>query len=351
MWLLLRVITCVCYSSAYKSLMFPGAPPASPMLLLLQLLHAATAVPALEPTIGILTYPVHNASALAESCRSRHDAVCAAARSAHWAGGASYINSAYARWLEMAGARVVPIRYDLDPSAVRALFSQVNGVLFTGGPAKPLDAPAPYFETASLLYSLCAAAKDVPLWGTCLGLQTIACIANGARDVLGDMPVDNYAYPLNFTAAAKQSKLFGGLSSRGRADFEENVTTNWHHFGVSPRDLAATPLVPLATNVALNGREFVSALEGRGDLPVFAVQFHPESVQWDAASGGVPAKTAAAIRSVQYLATTFVERARRNSHRFSSQALEAAALVQQQGKLTQTDASSLYPDNGVYVFS
>lgn len=171
----------------------------------------------------------------------------------------------------MAGARVVPIRYNADEAEVKRLASKVNAVLFTGGPSKPTEAPAPYFQTATLLYQL-ATSSSIPLWGTCLGLQTISCIANGGVNVLGDFPLENFAYPLSLTAAASSSKMFGGLSASGLADFAENVTTNWHHYGVAPSALTSTRLVPLATNVALNGKTFVSALEGEGGLQVFAVQ-------------------------------------------------------------------------------
>ena len=93
----------------------------------------------------------------------------------------------------MAGARVVPIRHDLSASALHNLFDKLNGVVFTGGPAKPLAAPPHYYETATALYRMMEQAhtrgERVPLWGTCLGLQTIACIAAGAKDVLGEFPL------------------------------------------------------------------------------------------------------------------------------------------------------------------
>jgi gamma-glutamyl hydrolase len=339
-----------------------------------------------EPTVGVLTYPSHDPTAC-----DAPSAVCAAARSARrQAPDTSYIDSSYKYWLEAAGARVVPIRYDLDEPSVRALFGKVNAVLFTGGPSKPLDAPKPYFSTATLLYNL-GVSEGIPVWGTCLGLQTIACIAAGGSDVLGSFPLENYAYPLDFTAAAATSKLFGDLSAAVRparsplilppllshlltlpplvtshsptlaalifqrrqelADFGENVTTNWHNFGVAPSALKAMRLVPTATNVALNGKTFVSALEGEGDSPVVAVQFHPESVAWQAPSGGVPAKSAAALRTAQYLARFLVERARTNSHAFASTAELAASLMERQGNFTPSDPHSLYPGDGSYIFS
>ena len=303
------------------------------------------------PVIGVLTYP--GAPSLLDGCVGA--APCSALQLAVQKESA-YVESSYARWLQMAGARVVPIDYDLKPAMVRQLFSKLNGVLFTGGPAKPLEAPKPYFATATLLYGLVFEAWKqgdfVPLWGTCLGLQTISCIAAGGRDVLGDFPLENYAYPLDFSPHAAGSRLFGGMSASLRHDFEQNVTTNWHHYGVGPDALPAA-LQPLATNRALNGATFVSALEGRDGLPVFATQFHPESVQWNGGStDGVPARSAAAVRTVQYLANFFVDLARNNSHAFGSAREEALALISQQGRLQFDEGPAggdLYPE-GAYLF-
>ena len=101
------------------------------------------------------------------------------------------------------------------------------------------------------------------------------------------------------------------------AAFAQNVTTNWHHYGVAPTALAtlAPGLVVLSTNVALNGQRFVSSVEGRNGVPIYGTQFHPESVQWDAGDlrNGqmVPARTLPAVRSVQYLANFFVQQVNR----------------------------------------
>ena len=67
----------------------------------------------LEPVIGVLTMPM--------------DGVADGAKEG------SYIGSAYARWLEQAGARVVPILFDSTPAELTSQFGKVNGVLFTGG--------------------------------------------------------------------------------------------------------------------------------------------------------------------------------------------------------------------------
>ena len=76
----------------------------------------------LEPVIGILTVPI--------SMGGKNVTTSTAAY--------SYVGSAYARWLEMAGARVVPIPYDATPAELTAQFAKVNGVLFTGVRSLPI---------------------------------------------------------------------------------------------------------------------------------------------------------------------------------------------------------------------
>ena len=45
-----------------------------------------------------------------------------------------YFPASYVKWLEMAGARVVPLPFE-RPSVVKDLLPFINGVLFTGGDA------------------------------------------------------------------------------------------------------------------------------------------------------------------------------------------------------------------------
>jgi gamma-glutamyl hydrolase len=45
----------------------------------------------------------------------------------------TYIAASYIKWIEAGGARSIPIPYDAPSEMVEDLFSQVNGVLFTGG--------------------------------------------------------------------------------------------------------------------------------------------------------------------------------------------------------------------------
>ena len=48
----------------------------------------------------------------------------------------SFIASSYVKYLEGSGARVVPIRYDLDEKSLIKIMSKINGLFLTGGAAE-----------------------------------------------------------------------------------------------------------------------------------------------------------------------------------------------------------------------
>eukprot|EP01047_Picozoa_sp_COSAG01_P083041 COSAG01_NODE_17209_length_1170_cov_0.785247_2_plen_232_part_01 len=81
------------------------------------------------------------------------------------------------------------------------------------------------------------------MWGTCLGFQTVAILAAGNQSLLSRFAgVDGASLPLNFTAAAKTSRLFGHAPPRVLETLGSTPSTvNLHHFGVSPEAFAENP--------------------------------------------------------------------------------------------------------------
>lgn len=55
------------------------------------------------------------------------------------------------KWIEAAGARVVPIRFDANQSELDKMFDSVNGILFTGGDAVLDNLSSPYMQAAGHL--------------------------------------------------------------------------------------------------------------------------------------------------------------------------------------------------------
>ena len=54
----------------------------------------------------------------------------------------SFIASSYIKYLDGAGARVVPIRYDLDEKSLIKIMNNINGLFLPGGAAELVYNPA-----------------------------------------------------------------------------------------------------------------------------------------------------------------------------------------------------------------
>lgn len=170
-----------------------------------------------------------------------------------------------------------------------------------------------YFRSAKYLYERVvnddAAGKwTPPLWGTCLGFETICCaaITNVSSD--GTYNCDNVLsggydsmglpLPLNLTDEAPTSRFLGtgtfgetssspvkslstSLSSTTLSYLTSTAATpNFHEYGVNPANfskfLSPKGLVALSVNTDRHGKPFVSTLEHK-TAPITAVQWHPEA--------------------------------------------------------------------------
>eukprot|EP01113_Clastostelium_recurvatum_P028350 TRINITY_DN34307_c0_g1_i1.p2 TRINITY_DN34307_c0_g1~~TRINITY_DN34307_c0_g1_i1.p2 ORF type:complete len:143 (+),score=25.22 TRINITY_DN34307_c0_g1_i1:676-1104(+) len=106
---------------------------------------------------------------------------------------------------------------------------------------------------------------------------------------------------------------------------------NWHHQGVAPSMYKSDPKIAstfkiLSTNLDVDGKEFISSIEGI-DLPFYGTQFHPEwsIFEWDPTAH--VSHSYDAISAMSYLSRFFVKESQRNDHAFPSPSLEAASLI------------------------
>lgn len=124
-------------------------------------------------------------------------------------GKSSYIAASYVKYLESAGARVVPIPHYFSESTIRYLFKYLNGVLFPGGNAYWFTSP--YYKHAKLFWELAIEANNkgdyFPIWGTCFGFQTMHTILANRR-IRAQRPADDDSMPLKFVTDVKNSRLF-----------------------------------------------------------------------------------------------------------------------------------------------
>jgi len=269
--------------------------------------------------------------------------------------GRSYIASSYVKYLESAGARVVPIPYTTPLEEITRLFGQLNGILFTGGGA---ELNGTFLQVQSHLINLVMNAKDrgdhVPLVGTCLGFEAIANIIAGAN-VLTRCDAENYSIPLEARPVAISSRMLGSLPP---ADYTTlttlPVTLNNHMWCVKTDTFINNPKLSsffklLTTNVDRHGLSFVSTMEGVR-YPIYATQWHPEKNSFEWHVGTYIDHSPAAVSAMNALARQFVGEARLNDHHFPSTDVEFTRLIYNYAPLFTGKTTEMADFQQAYVF-
>ena len=188
--------------------------------------------------------------------------------------GQSYIAASYVKYLESSGARVIPVPVGISDEKIEEIFHGVNGVLFPGGGVKWDLTVQGYYKHAMKFVELARAANDkgdyFPIWGTCLGFQTLHVIVAGGRpEILSrGFASEDISIPLDFKDDPKKTRMFEEMPDELVKSLEdESVTYNHHQAGVTPETYQKEAVLRnffdvISTNEDLDGRTFISTVEG-----------------------------------------------------------------------------------------
>jgi anthranilate synthase component II len=159
------------------------------------------------------------------------------------------------------GARVEVLRNDALPAA-EILARKPERIVLSPGPCTPNEAGVclELIERACGLNGSPRPARPVPMLGVCLGHQSIGQ-AFGAKVVRAREPVHGKAEEI----VHDRSSLFRGLPRTLRAGRYHSLVVESRSV---PRELAVSARTKDGIVMALRHRK----------LPVFGVQFHPESI-------------------------------------------------------------------------
>jgi len=187
--------------------------------------------------------------------------------------------SAYVKFMESAGARVVPILFDEPEDVIIEKVSKLDGVLYPGGGGD-------YINSGQIVLDHIKKSNDegkfYPAWGTCLEFERLATFtASDPDSVLEAYGVHHESIPIELKVHPDDSKMFSQLDMTYVRTFQTgNYTYNSHSYSIDPKKFESDSKLKefwtfTSTSKDENGREFVSSMEAN-DYPIMATQFHPE---------------------------------------------------------------------------
>ncbi|CAG2113023.1 unnamed protein product, partial [Medioppia subpectinata] len=229
----------------------------------------------------------------------------------------SYIAASYVKYLEGAGARVVPIMVNQTDEYYKRMIEMTNGLLLPGGDVDLRTSGYALASAQLIKYAHANASRPYPIWATCQGFEFLALFMSK----LPDLPLCSaydVALPLNMTMGFKESRLFSGADPTIIEILQkEAVTHNYHYMCLTMDQYNSSPELKstfkiLSTNVDLNGVEFVSTWESVStERPIYGVIWHPEHNAYEFDSHKHIPHTANAVLVAQFMANFFVNECRK----------------------------------------
>lgn len=209
----------------------------------------------------------------------------------------SYIAASYVKFLESAGAQVVPILYDYDETTLTNIFSKINGIFFPGGDAEIfIDGTfgrelSHFSKTGEFLVNLVLNANSqgnyYPLFGTCLGHELISVIISGDYDLLSQVSSLNHCNTLEFNSKFNISQIYHNMPAeiieyvkkQKGAYFNHENAVEYQNY-LDDDNLKDFFHITSYSRDKKNVTRFIANFEGK-NAPVFTFQYHAEKAPFE----------------------------------------------------------------------
>lgn len=218
---------------------------------------------------------------------------------------------------------------------VEERFRVINGLLLPGGGAI-LRPGHSFYDTAAQLVKLALKANDrgdyFPVYGTCLGMETLSIIISRNYSILSVMEAEDAPAPLLYTAEAKGSNFFQALPPHVVDNLQNQPLAMENHahgllmtaYEENPRLKDFFKVLSLSLDKA--GLPYISTIEARA-YPISASQWHPEKNAYEWPTSLHIPHSPDAVEMGQEVANYFVSQARRNRHSARDEVQEDSMLV------------------------
>lgn len=264
----------------------------------------------------------------------------------------SMIPGSYVKWLEQAGIRIIPIRYDMPKKVIAKMMTLINGILITGGSTalfhnrsracrfkRLLDptilCPSEYMRTADFIIrraiALYKRGKPFPVWGTCLGYEAI--LISLSHYTLRRKKILSINHSLNLEVApeaqAFMARYFGAdlVASVNR---EPLIYFN-HKYAFTPRQLRENKYlaraVQVLTSTKLENNQLVVSMVRHRTYPFIGVQFHPEKIQFEHRAAVETNVSYNSIEASHKLAMLFFDQVNQNRNEMPNEKELEALLI------------------------
>ena len=173
----------------------------------------------------------------------------------------------------------------------------------------------------------------MPVWGTCLGFEWLVQLQSEDDASIDDtFNAENMTVPLEYTIAAKDSKLFAPVetsySSIDKLSLMGSfpVSMNNHGKGITPETFETYEKLTsfynvLSTNSDEDGKEFVSVIESK-EYPVYGTQWHPEknAFEYGVTNGDIPYQSInhsrEGVLTSFLMSSFFIDECRKNTNEY-----------------------------------
>ena len=228
-----------------------------------------------NPVIGILTVPVYKVD------RNRNLK--------------SYLPDSYVKWIQMSGARVVPILFTWNNKKLLSVLNQVNGVLFPGGNvdySKKNDYMK-YIKSFQFIFNYAKNRNNskgyFPLWGTCLGFQFLITMNLSLEEIYKNFRHNLFikyiknkgASKMYLTNKGKNSKFFSNIQDSKLS--KKSIYLN-HRNGypiLKTNECWYKKYLDILTyNYDINKIKYITTFKYK-KYPFYGVQYHPEKIMFE----------------------------------------------------------------------
>jgi len=268
----------------------------------------------------------------------------------------TFVASSYVKWIESAGARVVPLFYNKwTADEMVFILKCLNGVLLPGG---GVSMTGKYYDQVQVIFNYAKQANDngvyFPVWGSCLGSRELLCVVAGDTSIInGSFQSTDLPLPLTLTSTADQSKLIQAMPDEVKnigVNQKVNINTNPNALALDKFN-SIQKLVDfynvLSTANDRAGDTFITFIEAK-NYPIYGTQFHPEKIQFEWVKDTAIDHGDNAVEFNSWLAQFFVKECRKNDNHFDDTLTEKKALIYQHdvtytGDMSRFIQSYLFP--------